>query len=86
MQERDLQPLRDQVFGEPERDPVVGRRDAEDVRTRVGSTSPMPPWYTIPIGTRLVRDLPGGVDSRPLVEDRDRVRATARRTLATAAR
>ncbi len=74
MQERDLQALRDQIFGQAEGDAVVGGCDAKDVRplrrvdqsdsTLVGDADR---------NVRLVRERPRCVDARSLVDDRDRV-------------
>ena len=73
MDERELQALRDRVLGEPERDPAIGRRDAEDVR---------PPLEIDEAAPAVVRDADRDararsptsqrrVDAGAVVDDRD---------------
>jgi hypothetical protein len=71
-QQRDAVTLGDHVFGEPEADPAVGRRDAEDVRPLVGIDEPDAALVRDrDRNVRVARDPPGRVDARPLVDDRD---------------
>ena len=66
--------LRDQVLGEPERDPVVGRRDPEDVRPALRVDDPLAAFEDdADRHARARRDAPRGVDAGAFVDDRDRV-------------
>ena len=73
MQQADLEPLRDQVLGKAERDPVVRGRDPEDV----GALRSVDEPGAAVVGDAdrdvvAVGELPGRVDPRAVSDDRDR--------------
>ena len=74
MDDRELEALRDQVLREPEGDPVVGRRDPEDVWARLRVDDSVAAFEDdADRDARASGDPPRRVDAGSLVDDRDRV-------------
>ena len=72
--DRDLEMLRDQVLGQPERDAVVARRDPEHIPPRLRVDDPFAALEDDADRHACVsRDPPGRIDAGALVDDRDRV-------------
>jgi hypothetical protein len=74
VQQRNVELLWEQVLGEPERDPVVGRRDAKHVRPRRRVDDLAAALeHDADRDAPASGDAPGGIDTCSLVDDRDGV-------------